>query len=236
MYPFSLFLGLVIVDARYGPKAYDDETAEGLDVDVTVPLQALVNNSQLCVPGGRSKVSVLEPRFCFCFFVSFFLPLSSRRFVKVARTVGVSIDGLLNVRPLFLLRCGCGCCAPSALFPFCPWLFFFSTLVSCVMPVRITREKRRWVTTEGGAHTHTFEWIASVRRPTSDFFSLSFFLSFFSGSFIYRRFVVILACPNTFFSLPPFFSTFARSFVTWPTYCLSISLASLSISNFLSLN
>ena len=75
MYPFSLFLGLVIVDARYGPKAYDDETAEGLDVDVTVPLQALVNNSQLCVPGGRSKVSVLEPRFC---SVSLFLCFSPR--------------------------------------------------------------------------------------------------------------------------------------------------------------
>ena len=124
---FSLFLGLVIVDARYGPKAYDDETAEGLDVDVTVPLQALVNNSQLCVPGGRSKVSVLEPRFCFCFFVSFFLPPSSRRFVKGARTVGVSIDGLLNVRPLFLLRCVVVVASHS----FCPWFFFLYPRFVC---------------------------------------------------------------------------------------------------------
>ncbi|KIP02137.1 hypothetical protein PHLGIDRAFT_130897 [Phlebiopsis gigantea 11061_1 CR5-6] len=47
--------GLVIVDARYGPTEYGDDAVQGLDVDVTIPLQALVNNSQLYIPGGRSK-------------------------------------------------------------------------------------------------------------------------------------------------------------------------------------
>jgi hypothetical protein len=49
--------GLVIIDAKYGPKESEDDAAKGLVLDVTIPLQALVNNSQLYVPGGRSKVS-----------------------------------------------------------------------------------------------------------------------------------------------------------------------------------
>ncbi|EKM57036.1 uncharacterized protein PHACADRAFT_254555 [Phanerochaete carnosa HHB-10118-sp] len=50
--------GLVIVEARYGPADQNDESTKGLDVDVTVPLQALVNNSQLYIPGGRSKAGL----------------------------------------------------------------------------------------------------------------------------------------------------------------------------------
>ncbi|KAI0711382.1 DnaJ-domain-containing protein [Earliella scabrosa] len=49
--------GLVILDARYGPSERDDGT-EGLDVDVTVPVQALVNSSQLFIPGKRSKAGI----------------------------------------------------------------------------------------------------------------------------------------------------------------------------------
>ena len=52
--------GLVILDARYGPSERGDD-AEGLDVDVTVPLQALVNASQLHIPGKRSKVRTPLP-------------------------------------------------------------------------------------------------------------------------------------------------------------------------------
>lgn len=59
--PRWMFLtGLVILDARYGPSEQDEGT-EGLDVDVTVPMQALVNSSQLYIPGKRSKVSRLSP-------------------------------------------------------------------------------------------------------------------------------------------------------------------------------
>ena len=53
----SLYIisGLVILDARYGPSERG-EGAEGLDVDVTIPVRALVNSSQLYIPGRRSKV------------------------------------------------------------------------------------------------------------------------------------------------------------------------------------
>ena len=64
--PRWMFLtGLVILDARYGPSEQDEGT-EGLDVDVTVPVQALVNSSQLYVPGKRSKVrrSFAAPSLC----------------------------------------------------------------------------------------------------------------------------------------------------------------------------
>ncbi|KAH9941173.1 DnaJ-domain-containing protein [Epithele typhae] len=49
--------GLVVQEAVYGPSERDEGT-EGLDVDVTVPLQALVNASQLYIPGKRSKVGI----------------------------------------------------------------------------------------------------------------------------------------------------------------------------------
>ena len=48
--------GLVIIDARYGPTD-NGEALQGLTIDVTVPLQALVSKSQLYIPGRRSKVS-----------------------------------------------------------------------------------------------------------------------------------------------------------------------------------
>lgn len=51
------FVGLVIVEAKYGPKDDEGDATKGLVLDVTIPLQALVNNSQLYIPGGRSKVS-----------------------------------------------------------------------------------------------------------------------------------------------------------------------------------
>ncbi|TBU31392.1 DnaJ-domain-containing protein [Dichomitus squalens] len=49
--------GLVILDARYGPSERDEGT-EGLDVDVTIPVRALVNSSQLYIPGKRSKAGI----------------------------------------------------------------------------------------------------------------------------------------------------------------------------------
>ncbi|KAJ3556184.1 hypothetical protein NM688_g2166 [Phlebia brevispora] len=49
--------GLVIADARYGPTETDD-ALEGLTIDVTVPLQALVSKSQLYIPGRRSKAGL----------------------------------------------------------------------------------------------------------------------------------------------------------------------------------
>ncbi|KAH8101824.1 DnaJ-domain-containing protein [Cristinia sonorae] len=50
-------LGLVILEATYG-AAERDELTEGLEMDVTIPLQALVHRSQLYIPGRRSKVGL----------------------------------------------------------------------------------------------------------------------------------------------------------------------------------
>lgn len=52
--------GLIILEASYGPSETDGST-EGLNVDVTVPMQALVNQSQVYIPGRRSKVSEHNP-------------------------------------------------------------------------------------------------------------------------------------------------------------------------------
>lgn len=54
---FSRYLttGLVIIEATYGPIEQGEELRD-LIADVTVPLQALVHNSQLSIPSGRSKV------------------------------------------------------------------------------------------------------------------------------------------------------------------------------------
>ncbi|OSD08750.1 DnaJ-domain-containing protein [Trametes coccinea BRFM310] len=49
--------GLVVLEARYGPSE-EEEGTEGLEVDVTVPVQALVNSSQLYIPGKRSKAGI----------------------------------------------------------------------------------------------------------------------------------------------------------------------------------
>ncbi|KAF9586556.1 hypothetical protein BGW38_002313 [Lunasporangiospora selenospora] len=49
--------GLVIVEAIYGNLNADPEL--GLTVDVTIAIQALVNNSQLTMPGGHSKTHIL---------------------------------------------------------------------------------------------------------------------------------------------------------------------------------
>ncbi|KAG8743197.1 hypothetical protein FRC10_000268 [Ceratobasidium sp. 414] len=48
--------GLIILDARYGPSKQMDG---GESIDVAVPLQLLVNASQLSIPGGRSKAGLL---------------------------------------------------------------------------------------------------------------------------------------------------------------------------------
>ncbi|KAA1476579.1 DnaJ-domain-containing protein [Dentipellis sp. KUC8613] len=49
--------GLVIMEATYGPMDPDPE-ARDLMVDVTIPLQALVQHGQLYIPGHRSKAGV----------------------------------------------------------------------------------------------------------------------------------------------------------------------------------
>lgn len=51
----TLFEGLVVLEASYGPIDPDPE-ARDLVVDVTVAIQALVHKSQLYIPGHRSKV------------------------------------------------------------------------------------------------------------------------------------------------------------------------------------
>lgn len=51
-----LRLGLVIVEASYGPSEQDSGTKD-LIMDVTIALQALVHNSQVYIAGHRTKVS-----------------------------------------------------------------------------------------------------------------------------------------------------------------------------------
>ncbi|KAF8755538.1 hypothetical protein RHS01_05219 [Rhizoctonia solani] len=49
--------GLIISEAHYGPaKSIDDKNKT---IDVSAPLQLLVNSSQLVIPGGRSKAGLL---------------------------------------------------------------------------------------------------------------------------------------------------------------------------------
>lgn len=50
--------GLVILEATYGNLNAAPEL--GLVADVTIAVQALVNNSQLTMPGGHSKVTLLS--------------------------------------------------------------------------------------------------------------------------------------------------------------------------------
>ena len=64
--------GLVIVEAVYG------NVNAGLVADVTIAVQALVNNSQLVMPGGHSKVKRTPQKIMAisCFF--FFFPSRSK--------------------------------------------------------------------------------------------------------------------------------------------------------------
>jgi hypothetical protein len=50
-------LGLVVVEASYGPSEQDIETKH-LAIDVTIAVQALVRGSQLYIAGHRTKVSL----------------------------------------------------------------------------------------------------------------------------------------------------------------------------------
>ena len=52
-------IGLVILAGTYTASGEDGESP--IFIDVTVPLQAQVHNSQLMIPGGRSKVSAIKP-------------------------------------------------------------------------------------------------------------------------------------------------------------------------------
>lgn len=47
--------GLIILDAIYRPIEKDDRVSD-LAQDVTIPVQALVRNSQLHIPGDQLKV------------------------------------------------------------------------------------------------------------------------------------------------------------------------------------
>ncbi|EIW67351.1 hypothetical protein M231_02507 [Tremella mesenterica] len=58
--------GLIILSAQYGPTyAFTDKgireesLSQGLIIDVTIPIQALVNDSKLFIPGGRAKYNIL---------------------------------------------------------------------------------------------------------------------------------------------------------------------------------
>jgi hypothetical protein len=55
MHRSRYILGLIIQNAMYGAAELDD-IAENIWLDVTTPMQALVHNSQLHIPGGDTKV------------------------------------------------------------------------------------------------------------------------------------------------------------------------------------
>ena len=66
------WIGLIILEATYFPLEDNGQPLPNLGLDVTIPLQALVQKSQLFVPAGRPKVSQLFPRSLF------FVPIVSR--------------------------------------------------------------------------------------------------------------------------------------------------------------
>ncbi|CAE6466142.1 unnamed protein product [Rhizoctonia solani] len=49
--------GLIILEARYGPAKFINDKNQ--TIDVSAPLQLLVNSSQLVIPGSRSKAGLL---------------------------------------------------------------------------------------------------------------------------------------------------------------------------------
>jgi hypothetical protein len=48
----NIFAGLVIIQASYGGRE-KEEGAPDLTLDVTVPIQSLIRNSQLHIPSGE---------------------------------------------------------------------------------------------------------------------------------------------------------------------------------------
>lgn len=88
--------GLIITDAQYGPVDRD-EAVRGLDLDVTIPLQVLVNNSQLYIPGRRSKVrcdSLAESSDRLHFLLFVLGPLAIIEFgsrIELSRRLSVSL-------------------------------------------------------------------------------------------------------------------------------------------------
>ena len=70
--------GLVVLRASYGPASLDlaaEATAHVRDdvADVTIPVQALVHNSQLDIPGGHPKVRSISFIQCFHYVFPLFL-------------------------------------------------------------------------------------------------------------------------------------------------------------------
>lgn len=89
--PTESRLGLIIISAHYGLASVftsrgmkEHEGDEEVVIDVTVPVQALVMNSRIYVPGGRAKVGSSIPR---CVYE----PKQSQMFVvQLARFLGGS--------------------------------------------------------------------------------------------------------------------------------------------------
>ena len=66
---WGLRAGLIIISAHYGLASVftdrgrrEHEGEEEVMIDVTVPVQALVNDSRLYIPGGRGKVNLSRHR------------------------------------------------------------------------------------------------------------------------------------------------------------------------------
>lgn len=53
--PYQSRVGLLILEASYG-AAETEEGVKDMLIDVTIPIQALVRNSQLYIRGGKDKV------------------------------------------------------------------------------------------------------------------------------------------------------------------------------------
>lgn len=62
-FSINAFEGLVILEATYG-SVENGDGAKDLVIDVTIPLQALVRNSQLCIPSSQTKVSSFRHNNC----------------------------------------------------------------------------------------------------------------------------------------------------------------------------
>ncbi len=75
----------MILEAWYGPAERDGDS-EGLDLNVTIPVQALVNKSQLYIPGRRTKVS-RGPAICISLIFVCLPPLPTRELANVCNHV-----------------------------------------------------------------------------------------------------------------------------------------------------
>ena len=129
----SHVLGLIIENATYGASEIDGDTSDFL-VDVTIPLQALVTNSQLHIAGGHTKVM-----------------LSGYPFPSSKLTIGMSVRLHCRVSPTLRLSPQNLCASAIYSDVVCIMRRFQTTCpLSCPWQVRSHRKYKRAIETDIG--------------------------------------------------------------------------------------